>query len=40
MKKGSYSSTFNGVNLASGIYYYRLKVDDKVVAQKKMTLIK
>lgn len=32
--------TFNGANFASGVYFYRLAVDGKLVDTKKMVLIK
>jgi hypothetical protein len=38
-KAGTYSITFNGSSLASGVYFYRL-VSDKYVEVKKMVLIK
>ena len=31
---------FNASNLTSGIYFYRLKLNDKVADIKKMTLVK
>ncbi|GBE27133.1 two component regulator propeller [bacterium BMS3Bbin03] len=39
MTPGSYSVKFDGRNLASGMYYYRLTVDGKLMT-KKMTLLK
>lgn len=36
---GSYSVTYNSKNLSSGIYIYRIFIDDKILS-KKMTLIK
>ena len=38
-KPGSYSIKFDGSNLNSGIYYYRLKTENKIIT-KKMILIK
>jgi hypothetical protein len=37
---GSYNVLVDGSNLASGIYYYRLKVDNNFVETKKMILIR
>jgi hypothetical protein len=39
MEAGRYAIRFDGSNLASGMYIYRLKMSDKVLT-KKMTLIK
>ena len=36
---GSYEKSFNAVNLASGIYFYQIRVNN-FVATKKMILIK
>jgi len=38
--KGNYYITFNGNNLNSGIYYYRLDIDGKVRAVNKMLYLK
>ena len=38
-KAGSYSVNFSGVNLSSGVYIYRLSINDKSLG-KKMMLIK
>lgn len=35
-----YAVTFDATHLASGVYFYKLEVDQKVVAQRKMILIK
>jgi len=40
MSKGDHAVTFNGSNLASGVYIYRLAVDNKFAAVKKMMLLK
>lgn len=40
LPQGYHTVQFDGVNLASGVYLYRLQVDNAVVATKKMTLIK
>ncbi len=37
---GSYTSTFNASNNASGMYFYRLTVGNRVISTKKMILIK
>ncbi|MEX1275468.1 MAG: T9SS type A sorting domain-containing protein [Bacteroidota bacterium] len=37
---GSHTILFNGRNLASGVYFYRLQVDGAIKAIKKMMIIK
>ncbi len=37
---GSYQINFDGANLASGIYIYRLSTNTGIIASKKMTLLK
>ena len=37
---GSYEVDFNGDDLSSGIYVYKLVVDGKSVAAKRMVLLK
>ena len=37
---GYYSVTFNGNNLSSGIYFYSMTIDGKVLGTKRMTLLK
>ena len=37
---GQYRVSFDGKDLASGIYLYQLKVDDRIVAIRKMVLLK
>jgi photosystem II stability/assembly factor-like uncharacterized protein len=37
---GTFEVTFNGSNLPSGIYFYRLEVDGLIVETKKMILLK
>jgi hypothetical protein len=39
-KAGVYEADFNGQNLASGIYFYKLNVDDNYSNVKKMVLVK
>ncbi|MCB9248339.1 MAG: T9SS type A sorting domain-containing protein [Ignavibacteriales bacterium] len=39
VKPGKYEATFNGANLASGVYIYRIKTND-FVKSKKMMLLK
>ena len=39
-KPGTYSVSFDGFNLSSGVYYYRLSADGVVIDTKKMVLIK
>ena len=38
-KAGSHTVTFNAVNLSSGVYYYRIELENKVL-NKKMLLLK
>ncbi|RPI13221.1 MAG: T9SS C-terminal target domain-containing protein, partial [Ignavibacteriae bacterium] len=38
-KAGRYTAIFNGSNLASGVYFYRIEAD-KFVQSKKMVLVK
>ena len=40
VQAGNHTVSFNGEGLNSGIYFYRLSVNDKVVASKKMILLK
>ena len=40
MNPGQHSVLFNGVGIASGVYFYILKVDDKFFETKKMILLK
>jgi hypothetical protein len=37
---GSYTATFDGTNVASGVYFYRLLLDNSVNQVRKMTLIR
>ncbi len=37
---GGYTITFDGSNLSSGVYFYRLQTSDGYVAVKKMNLLK
>ncbi|HMS64078.1 MAG TPA: T9SS type A sorting domain-containing protein [Ignavibacteria bacterium] len=37
---GSYNVSFNGSNLSSGVYFYKLKTADNAVLTKRMMLIK
>jgi hypothetical protein len=37
---GNYTETFNASNLSSGIYFYTLSVEGKMIDTKKMTLVK
>jgi hypothetical protein len=39
-KAGVYEADFNGQNIASGIYFYKLNVDDNFSDVKKMVLVK
>lgn len=38
--RGIYETEFNGLNLASGIYFYTLKINNEIKETKKMLLIK
>ncbi|MBN2858181.1 MAG: T9SS type A sorting domain-containing protein, partial [Candidatus Delongbacteria bacterium] len=38
--KGNHSVNFNGENLTSGLYFYRLSVDGKQLQSKKMMILK
>ncbi|MBL7128949.1 MAG: T9SS type A sorting domain-containing protein [Ignavibacteria bacterium] len=40
LNAGSYSVSYNGDELQSGVYFYRLSADGNVVETRKMTLIK
>ena len=40
LNPGEYSVSFNGNNLSSGIYFYTLYVNDKLIETKRMTLLK
>lgn len=40
MKAGFQTQMFNGSNLASGVYFYSLVVDSKLISTKKMVLVK
>jgi hypothetical protein len=40
LKAGSYRISFNGNELQSGVYFYRLSADGKAINSKKMLLIK
>jgi len=40
VKPGRYESKFNGSALSSGIYFYALKIDGKIIDIKKLVLIK
>ena len=40
LQSGTYNMNFNGNNLASGIYFYSLFVDNKLIESKKLTLLK
>ncbi|MDZ4712558.1 MAG: T9SS type A sorting domain-containing protein [bacterium] len=37
---GSYSFVFDGNNIPSGIYFYRLEVDGKIIDTKRMVILK
>jgi len=40
LQQGYHTVQFNGIGLSSGVYLYRLQVNDQVISVKKMTLIK
>lgn len=40
LNPGIVKYSFNGMNFASGVYFYKLEVDNKVIDTKKMILIK
>lgn len=37
---GNYEVKFNGENISSGLYFYTLKTDDKIIQTRKMLLVK
>jgi hypothetical protein len=39
-KPGTYEVSFNGSNLASGIFFYKLIADGKTLDTKKMIVVK
>ncbi|MCI0473518.1 MAG: T9SS type A sorting domain-containing protein [Ignavibacteria bacterium] len=39
-KQGEFDILFNGTDLASGVYFYSLVADDKIIETKKMVIIK
>ena len=40
LQPGTYETSFNGSQLASGIYFYQLIVNNQPIETKKMTLLK
>ena len=40
LNPGEYSVSFNGNNLSSGIYFYKLYANEKIIETRKMTLLK
>ncbi|MFC2092791.1 T9SS type A sorting domain-containing protein [Bacteroidota bacterium] len=40
LNAGSYSVSFNGDELQSGVYFYRISADGNVVDTRKMLLVK
>jgi hypothetical protein len=40
MESGKYRTTFNGTTFPSGVYYYRLQVDEQFIESKKFVLMK
>ena len=40
LSQGNYTAIFNGLNLPSGVYFYSLTLDNKLISTKKMLLIK
>jgi len=40
VKPASYEVNFNGSNLSSGMYFYRLLIDNNLIDTKKMVLLK
>ncbi|MCB0723337.1 MAG: T9SS type A sorting domain-containing protein [Ignavibacteriae bacterium] len=40
LNSGTYSKSFNGENLASGVYFYSLQINGKVSMTRKMLLVK
>ncbi len=38
--KGFYEVSFNGIPFTSGMYFYQLMVDNKIVSNKKMIMLK
>jgi hypothetical protein len=39
-RAGNYKYAFNGANYASGVYFYKLAVNNKIIGIKKMVLLK
>src|SRR5690606_1078789 len=40
LPQGNFTAIFSGANLSSGVYFYSLTLDNKLISTKKMLLIK
>jgi len=40
LNRGTHSMEFNGARLASGVYFYQLEAEGKIIGRNKMMLLK